>query len=320
MTSGLILVTGSDGLTGSAVVRALLARKRNVRALTRGNSEQRNLEGLDVEVFHGDITDYETIHRAMEGCDCVYHVAAEFAFARDMTTDDAGYHQDVSSLYRNNLDGTTAVMLAAQSRGIGKIIYTSTMATVGTLPGKEASDEHCPFNIWTPLNDYMRSKYFAEQVVHKFIDSGLPVVVVNPTFTMGPGDIKPTPVGGIIADILAGREPKIAPAGVNIVDVDDVGEGHVLAELRGSIGERYILGGHNVVFHDFVSRVRELAGLEKSVDPQPEASGFPRDYLWYKIEKAKDALGFSPRPLDETIDRAIKWFHLQTEERMVGNA
>ena len=320
MKRKLTLVTGANGLTGSAVVRALLSRKRRVRALVLENSDERNLEGLDVEIFHGDITCYKTMCRAMEGCDCVYHVAAEFTFARDMTTDATGYPADAESLYRNNLDGTTAVMLAARSSDVRKLVYTSTMATIGTTPGETASNEDHPFNIWIPLNDYMRSKYFAEQVVWKFMDAGLPVVVVNPTFTMGPGDINPTPVGSIVSDLLAGEEPKVSPAGVNIVDVDDVGEGHVLAEIRGTIGERYILGGHNVVFREFLSRVRELAGMPLGTDEVSGLTCFPRDYLWYETEKAKRVLGFSPRALDETIERSIAWFRSGSRCLMVGNA
>ena len=134
MKRNLTLVTGANGLTGSAVIRALLSRKRRVRALVLENSDERNLEGLDVEIFHGDITSYETMCRALEGCDCVYHVAAEFTFARDMTTDATGYQADAESLYRNNLDGTTTVMLAARSSEVRKLVYTSTMVTIGTTP------------------------------------------------------------------------------------------------------------------------------------------------------------------------------------------
>lgn len=313
MSNHLTLVTGANGLTGAAVVRALLARNRRVRALVLPYSDEQNLMNLDVDIFYGDITDYKLMCCAMKGCNRVHHVAAEFTFARDMRADAVGYRSDVQSLYRNNLEGTTAVMLAAQSVGIEKLVYTSTMATIGTISGKKASNEQHLFNIWTPLNDYMRSKYFAEQVVRKFIDAGVPVVIVNPTFTMGPGDINPTPVGGIIADILIGNEPKISPAGVNIVDVDDVAEGHLLAEQHATIGERYILGGHNVVFPEFIERVKELAGKATITCETDSLPSFPKDYLWYEIEKAKKELKFSPRTLDETIERTIAWF--QTRPR-----
>ncbi len=311
--SNTTLVTGANGLTGAAVVRALLKQGRKVRALVMPGTSERNLQGLDVDIVYGNILDYKTMCQVLEGCKYLHHVAAVFSFARDMNTDNLGYQEDVNELYSSNLEGTTSILLAAQRHNLKKIVYTSTMACIGVAPGKQLSDETWGFNIWNPLNDYMRSKYFAEQVVWKFVDAGLPIVSVNPSFTMGPGDIGPTPVGGIVKDLLEDREPKIAPAGVNIVDVDDVGEGHVLAELHGKLGERYILGGQNVVFPEFVQRVRELAEKQVSSVQDDILASFPKDYLWYDITKAERELGFSPRPLDDTIRRTIDWFRSDNE-------
>jgi len=311
--SNTTLVTGANGLTGSAVVRSLLKQGRSVRALVLPGTSEKNLQGLDVDIVYGNILDYDVMCQALDGCEYLHHVAAIFSFARDMDADDAGYREDVSELYSSNLEGTTTVLLAAQRHKLKRIVYTSTMACIGVAPGKQLSDEGWGFSIWNPLNDYMRSKYFAEQVAWKFVKAGLPIVSVNPTFTMGPGDIVPTPVGGIVKDLVEDRAPKIAPAGVNIVDVDDVGEGHVLAERHGKVGERYILGGHNVVFPEFVQRVRELAGKPAPSGQDSVLASFPKDYLWYDTAKAETELGFSQRTLDETITRTIDWFRANHE-------
>lgn len=302
------LVTGANGFTGAAVVRALLKRGRKVRAFIESGTDERNLDGLDVEKVYGNLLDFSSLQAALQNVEFVHHVAATFQFAADPAIDPEQYKADCQMLYGNNLTGTTQVLLAALQAGVRKIVYTSTMACIGVAPGKELSNETMPYDIWLPVNDYMRSKGFAESVVQSFVRAGAPIVMVNPTWTVGPGDINRTPIARTIQGVIQGRQPAVNPAGINIVDVDDVGEGHVLAEEHGRVGERYILGGENVPFVDFLNEISRAAG----VAPLPEApvvhSSFPKDWLWYDSSKARTELGFRSRPMRETVQRAVEYF------------
>jgi len=302
------LVTGANGFTGSAVVRALLKRGRKVRAFIESGTDERNLDGLDVEKVYGNLLDFSSLQAALENVDVLYHVAATFQFAADPAVDPDQYKADCQMLYGNNLTGTTQILLAAQQAGVRKIVYTSTMACIGVAPGRQLSDETMPYDIWLPVNDYMRSKGFAEAVVHSFVRAGLPIVMVNPTWTVGPGDINRTPIARTIQGVIQGRQPAVSPAGINIVDVDDVGEGHVLAEERGRLGERYILGGDNVPFPQFLNEISRAAGVAPLSEEEAAPSSFPKDWLWYDSTKAQTELGFRARPMPETVQRAVEYF------------
>jgi len=234
-------------------------------------------------------------------------VAATFQFAADHMTDPARYRADCEKLYSDNLVGTTHLMLAAQEARVSKIVYTSTMACIGVAPGQELSNETMPFDIWLPLNDYMRSKAFAERVVQSFVEMGAPVVIVNPTWTVGPGEVFMTPVAQTIRSVIQGRQPSLSPAGINIVDVDDVGEGHCLAEERGRIGSRYLLAGENVPYSDFLNEISEAAGVPPLPVVESAPSSFPKDYLWYDSALARKELGWSSRPLRATVKRAVEY-------------
>ena len=308
----LTLVTGANGFTGAAVVRALLTRGRAVRAFIETGTDEGNLSGLKLEKAYGNLLDYSSLREAFQGVDVLYHVAATFQFASDPAIDPVQYKADCSMLYGNNLTGTTQVLLAAQQAGIRKIVYTSTMACIGVAPGKELSNETMPYDIWLPVNDYMRSKGFAEAVAHSFVRAGLPVVMVNPTWTVGPGDINGTPIARTIQGVIQGRQPAVSPAGINIVDVDYVGEGHVLAEEHGRVGERYILGGENVPFVDFLNEISRTAGVAPLPEAQAASSSFPKDWLWYDSTKARAELGFRSRPMRETVQRAVEYFRTNT--------
>ncbi len=301
------LVTGANGFTGSAVVRALLKRGRKVRAFVESGTSEANLKGLGVEVVHGNLRDLESVRRAMKGVDCLHHVAATFQFAANPEADPAQYKADCAMLYGNNLTGTTQTLLAAQEAQVKRIVYTSTMACIGVALGRELSNETMPFDIWIPLNDYMRSKAFAESVVNSFTAAGLPIVQVNPTWTVGPGEVFLTPVAQTILRVIRGQQPQLSPAGINIVDVDDVGEGHVLAEEKGRVGERYILGGENVLYSDFLNEISRAAGVPELPEAETAPSSFPKDFLWYDSTKARTELGWSSRPLAETVARAVQY-------------
>jgi dihydroflavonol-4-reductase len=302
-----VLVTGANGFTGAAVVKSLLNKGYKVKAMILPGTEESNLDGLNVEKVYGNILDKEFLDSVMSDVDVVHHVAAIFDFAASPFVDLRKYEFDCSRFYKNNLEGTISVMLSAMKAKIKRIVYTSTMACIGTTPGRALSNEENMYNIWYPVNDYMRSKGFAEAAVYQFIEAGLPVVIVNPTWTVGPGEVNLTPVGEVIFDVMNGFPPKITPAGINIVDVDDVGAGHVLAQELGKIGERYILGGENVEYDKLIEKIRYFSGLSDKIAFEDKKTDFPKEFLWYNSEKARSELGWNSRPIDDTLIRAISW-------------
>ena len=307
VNSPLTLVTGANGFTGAAVVRALLRRRRRVRAFIETGTTEENLAGLPIERAYGNLLDHPSLQAAMAGCQVLHHVAATFQFAADPARDLERYKRDCETFYGNNLTGTTRTLLAAQAAGVRRIVYTSTMACIGTTPGRALSNETHGFNIWWPVNDYMRSKGFAEAVAQSFVAAGAPIVMVNPSWIVGPGEVFMTPVAQVVRDVMQGRAPTLAPAGINIVDVDDVGEGHVLAEAQGRVGERYILAGENVDYQDFLDAIADAAGVPRLPPVGEVPSAFPREFLFYDSAKARAELGWTARPLAETAARAVAW-------------
>src|ERR1700720_623997 len=237
----LSLGTGATGFVGSAVARALLARGRRVRVLARPNSDRRNLAGLAVEIAEGAMEDPCSLARAVAGCRYVYHVAADYRI----------WVPDPAPMFRANVDGTRDLLTAALEAGAERVVYTSSVATLGLVSGGSA-DEKTPSRVEDMIGPYKRSKFEAEEVARELaVARGLPVVIVNPSTPVGPGDIKPTPTGRLILEAARGQMPAFVDTGLNIVHVDDVAEGHLAAAENGRIGERYILGGEN----------RALAGL-----------------------------------------------------------
>jgi dihydroflavonol-4-reductase len=307
------LVTGANGFVGSAVVRSLLKRGRRVRAFIESGTTEENLLDLAVERVHGNLLDYPSLLKALDGVDIVYHVAATFQFATSPLSNLEQYKTDCELFYRNNLVGTIQMLLAAQAANVSRVVYTSTMACIGVTPGRTLSDESMPFNIWWPVNDYMRSKAFAENAAHSFVSAGAPIVMVNPSWIVGPGDVFMTPVAQVVRDVMRQRQPALNPAGINIVDVDDVAEGHVLAEERGRIGHRYILAGENVDYTDLLDAISDAAGVPRLPSAPSVPSDFPRDFLFYDSCKARNELGWSSRPLKETVARAVRYVALQHE-------
>jgi dihydroflavonol-4-reductase len=318
-------VTGATGFVGSAVARALRARGHAVRVLTRAGSDRRNLAGLDVETVTGDLTDPDSLKRAVAGCRYVFHVAADYRI----------WVPDPDAMLRANVDGTIAVMRAAQAARVERIVHCSSVAALGQVGDGTPADETTPVNEATIVGTYKLSKYRAEQAVLALVRAEkLPAVIVNPAAPVGPRDIKPTPTGKMIRDAAAGMMPAYIDTGLNVVHVDDVAEGHVLALERGRIGERYILGGENLSLGALLALVCEVAGRKPPRIQLPASLVWPvalgfemlaratginplvtRDHLrmarkkmFYTSDKARRELGYAPRPVREAVVDAVAWF------------
>jgi dihydroflavonol-4-reductase len=317
------LVTGATGFIGSAVVRRLLARGRQVRALVEPGAPTANLDGLDVERVTGSILDRDAVARAVAGTDAVYHLAAIYTL----------WMPDDRAIYDVNVEGAKNVLFAARRAGARRIVHTSSIAALGVPRDGELADETTPFNYWREGNAYMRSKFQSDQDAARLAADGAPIVIVNPAFPFGARDIGPTPTGRFIVEALARRVPGYTAGGFCAVDVDDVAECHVLAEERGAIGERYIAGAHNVTYKEFFDAVTRIAGLPaiRRKLPTPavlaltwameqgarvtrtapratvRAARYACRTVWFDTRKAR-ALGMPVTPLDESIEKAVRWF------------
>ncbi|HEY5931606.1 MAG TPA: NAD-dependent epimerase/dehydratase family protein, partial [Nitrospira sp.] len=229
------LVTGATGFVGAAVVRALLKTGVEVRVIARPGSDSTNLRSLNLEKVHGDLRDKESLRQALSGCRQLYHVAAHYAL----------WAKDPSIFYDINVAGTRNLLEAAREVGVERTVYCSTIGAIGLPQGGGLGTEETPVSLEQMAGHYKRSKYLAEQEVLKLAKRGLPVVIVNPSAPVGEGDVKPTPTGQVILDFMKGRMPAYIETGMNIIDVDDVAPGHLLAMEKGRQGERYILGSKN---------------------------------------------------------------------------
>ncbi len=319
------LVTGATGFVGSAVARVLAARGHTLRLLTRPNSDQRNLSGLQAEIVTGDLTDPASLARAAASCRYVVHVAADYRI----------WVPDPDAMLRANVDGAVAMVRAAAQAGAERIIHCSSVAALGQIGDGTSADEATPTNPADFVGVYKRSKYLAECAVLDLARAeSLPVVVVNPAAPVGPRDIKPTPTGKMILDAAAGRVPAYIDTGLNIVHVDDVAEGHVLALEKGRIGERYVLGGQNMLLKDVLTLVAQVAHRRPPFVRLPEAVVWPaaflmeklagvtgiaplmtRDHLkmarkkmFYSSAKATRELGYQPQPVRRAVEDAVAWF------------
>ena len=298
----------------------LLARSHRVRALARPSSR---VQELDVEVVTGDLRDRESLDRAVAGCSAVFHVAADYRL----------WAKDPSELYRSNVEGTRNLLAAARDAGVERVVYTSTVGCIG-IPGDRPGSEDVEVHLEEMTGAYKRSKFQAEQVALEFAGAGLPVVIVNPTAPIGDHDFKPTPTGKIVLDFLKGAMPAFVDTGLNLVDVEDSAEGHLLALERGRIGERYILGCENLTLEEILSRlarisggtapswripyaVAYIAGLASTGwanitghEPRAplDAVKMARKKMFVSLDKAKRELGFNPGPVDGALKRAVDWF------------
>lgn len=319
------LVTGATGFVGSAVARRLLAAGVETRVLVRPESSHRNISGLAVEVATGDLNDDASLRRAVRGCDALFHVAADYRL----------WVPDPAGLYRTNVDGTRRLLRAAAEAGAKCIVYTSSVATLGINKDRTPADEGTPVSLGDMVGHYKRSKYLAEQAVLELVaNDGAPVVIVNPSAPVGPRDIRPTPTGRIIVDMLAGRMPAYVDTGLNVVHVEDVAEGHWLALQKGKIGERYVLGGENLSLRDILHLIAAIAGrpaprirlphgfvlpiawlAERVADitgrePFATVDGvrMARKHMYFSSAKAQQELGYASRPARVAIEEAIRWF------------
>jgi dihydroflavonol-4-reductase len=315
-----VLVTGASGFLGWHVARVLLERGYPVRALVRPGSR---VDGLDVERATGDLRDPASLERAVSGCGLLFHVAADYRL----------WSKDPGELYRSNVEGTRNLLEAARSAGIERVVYTSTVGCIG-IPHGGLGDETTPVTLAEMAGDYKRSKFLAEQVVQEFARGGFPVVIVNPTAPIGDHDVKPTPTGKIVLDFLNGDMPAFIDTGLNVVDVRDTAEGHLMACERGRAGERYILGSENLTLEQILGHLAEITGRKPPRMKLPYAvawcagacstawagfTGTPprvpiegvrmaRKKMWVTHEKARRELGFEPGPAHTALTRAVQWF------------
>ena len=319
------LVTGSTGFVGAAVVRALNATGTEVRVLIRRDSDLRNLGGLKVEQAYGDLRDRDSLRRALSGCRQLYHVAAHYAL----------WAKDPSVFYEVNVTGTRTLLETAREIGIERIVYTSTIGAIGLPIGGGLGTEETPVSLSHMAGDYKRSKYLAEQEALKLARAGLPVVIVNPSAPVGQGDIKPTPTGQMIVDFMKGRMWAYIETGMNLVDVDDVAVGHLLAMERGRVGERYILGNQNLSLREIFEILSKLTGVTapriklpwQAILPLAHLNRWIADYLThqspriplegvrmakyrmhYDCSKAMRELGLPQTPVELALEKAVRWF------------
>ncbi|HEX4111266.1 MAG TPA: hopanoid-associated sugar epimerase [Stellaceae bacterium] len=320
-----VLVTGAPGFVGSAVARALLKHGRTVRVLVRPTSDTANLGNLAVERRNGALEDAASLNAALLDCGALFHVAADYRL----------WVPQPETMYRANVAGTRTLMEAALSQGVERIVYTSSVAVLGVLPKGEPADEATLSILGDMIGPYKRSKFMAEEIVRDMVATrGLPAVIVNPSTPVGPGDVKPTPTGRMIVEAASGRMPAFVDTGLNIVHVDDVAAGHLLAEERGRVGERYILGGENLSLRDILHRIAALVGrkpprlslpipalmpVAAAMEAMARVTGkepfvtrdglrLARKTMFFTSEKAVSELNYAPRPADDALADAVTWF------------
>ena len=316
-----VLVTGATGFVGWHVARKLLDRSVRVRLLVRDPSRVRDLDGA--EVVQGDLRDAASLARAVSGCGVIYHVAADYRL----------WAKVPAELFQSNVGGTRSMLQAAEQAGAERIVYTSTVGCIG-IPAGGIGDESTPVSIEEMSGAYKRSKFVAEQVALEFAANELPVVIVNPTAPIGDHDFRPTPTGKIVVDFLKRQMPAYVDTGLNVLDVKDAAEGHLLACERGRSGERYILGSANMTLRDIFFSLERLTGIPapriripyavayaagvvstawagvSGQEPRApiDAVRMARKKMWVNCEKARRELGFSPGPPDNAFRSAAEWF------------
>ena len=321
------LLTGATGFVGSAVARALLREGWQVRALVRPNSNRRNLQGLEIETVAGDLNDRSSLDHAVAGCEALFHVAADYRLGVSRPEE----------LYRTNVEGTRNVLNASRSAGVGRVVYTSSVATIGIPADGSPGREETPVALADMIGHYKRSKFLAEQVARDAARAGASVVIVNPSTPIGPGDVKPTPTGQMVLDAAAGRMPAYLDTGLNVVHVDDVAAGHLLAFHRGRDGERYILGGDDMTLREILVEIARIAGRSPPRIRLPNAAVLPLAYaaeamawltgrttritveavrmarkrMFFSSDKAVRELGYRWRARTKAFEDAVLWLREQ---------
>ena len=318
-------VTGATGFLGSHVARVLLARGADLRLLVRPTSRTQNVADLQAERVTGDLRDAESLKRGMSGCEFVFHVAADYRL----------WATNGQELYDTNVEGTRNILAAARERGVRRVVYTSSVATMGFGNNGGLTDEHAPVTLSNMIGDYKRSKFIAEQLVIEAARQGQNVVMVNPTTPIGERDIKPTPTGQIVVDFLRRKFPAYVDTGLNLVDVLDCAEGHLLAMEKAIPSERYILGGENLSLKQILDKLAAITGLSSPRIQLPYAMAYAtgvvdtlvtgklrrreprvtldavrmgRKKMFVTCAKAERELGWHPGPIDGALGRAVEWF------------
>jgi dihydroflavonol-4-reductase len=321
----MILVTGASGFVGAAVAKRLVQAGHDVRALVRPTSPRSNLGGLRLEIVEGDLRDAGSLARAMKDIRYLFHVAADYRL----------WARNPQDIITTNVEGTRALMTAAQRSGVERIVYTSSVATLKARPSGAPSDETSPLAAADAVGAYKYSKVVAERVVEAMAaEQKLPAIIVNPSTPIGPGDVRPTPTGRIIIEAAAGRMPVYVDTGLNLVHVDDVAAGHLAALQNGRIGERYILGGQDVLLGEMLGEIARQVGRSPPKLRVPRQLIFPiaygaeaiarftgrepfvtvtglklaKDHMFFTSAKAERELGYRARPYGEAIAEAIAWF------------
>lgn len=318
-------VTGATGFLGGHLARALSDLGAELRLLVRPASDLRNLEGLSAESVVGDLREPQGLEPAMAGCEVVFHVAADYRL----------WVRDPDQMYRSNVEGTRAILAAAEKNRVRRVVYTSSVATMGFTSNGHPCDENSPVSLDHMIGPYKRSKFMAEQLAIQAGRSHLDVVVVNPTTPVGERDIKPTPTGRIIVDFLKKKFPAYLDTGLNLVDVKECALGHIAALEKGRSGERYILGGENLTLKQILDRLARMTGLPspkvrvpygvalaagvvdelvtgRILGREPRATidavRMGRKKMFVTTAKAEGELGWKPVSVEDALRRAVDWF------------
>jgi dihydroflavonol-4-reductase len=318
-------VTGATGFVGSHVARVLAEQGADLRLLVRPSSDLINIEGLPGDRVTGDLRDAASIEKAMSGCEVVFHVAADYRL----------WVPDSEQMYRSNVEGTRAILDAARKNRVRRVVYTSSVATMGFTAGGQSADEGSPVSLHKMIGHYKRSKFMAEGVAIAAGRSGLDVVIVNPSTPVGERDIKPTPTGRIILDFLKKKFPAYVDTGLNLVDVTECARGHLAALKKGRSGERYILGGENLTLKQILDKLAAITGLPSPTIKVPyfvalaagvidetftgrirgrepratiDSVRMGRKKMFVSSAKAARELGWNPSPVDDALQRAVSWF------------
>ncbi len=321
----LAFVTGASGFLGNHVARALAKQGADLRLLIRANSNTKNIADLKADLVTGDLRDPASLEKGIAGCEVVFHVAADYRL----------WVRDPNEMYRSNVEGTRAILEAARKNSVRRVVYTSSVATMGFTSNGQPADENSPVSLDNMIGPYKRSKFMAEQVAIEAARSGLDVVIVNPTTPVGERDIKPTPSGRIIVDFLKKKFPAYVDTGLNLVDATECARGHIAALEKGRSGERYILGGENLTLKQILDKLGAITGLPSPTIRVPyvlalatgvvdevvtgrirgrepratiDAVRMGRKKMFVSSAKAEGELGWKIVPVDDALRRAVEWF------------
>jgi dihydroflavonol-4-reductase len=321
----LAFVTGATGFVGSHVARALAQQGASLRLLVRRSSNPKNIAQLNADLVTGDLRDAASLEKSISGCDVVFHVAADYRL----------WVRDPEEMYRTNVEGTRAILDAARRNHVRRVVYTSSVATMGFMSNGQAADEESPVSLANMIGPYKRSKFLAEQVAIAAARRGQDVVVVNPTTPVGERDIKPTPTGRIVVDFLKRKFPAYVDTGLNLVDVKQCASAHIAALEKGRCGERYILGGENLTLKQILDKLAAITGLPspwvkvpyvlalatgvvdeiitgrvRGREPRAtiDAVRMGRKKMFVVCAKAERELGWKVTPVDDALHRAVAWF------------